>query len=1497
MFKSARYVEWRNALPPSFSKQTSFNLNIPVDRHWKTSNRRVLLVLEHVDTEDLRSKKLLTGPSNHWVKSAIDLGLAYAKQHNPKRPAFAAVNFNFFKTYDLDGRLISSANTLAADRVRALVKRIGATDVIVFGDNAAVYLMGNLFKDERTQLLRRGRPVESDGVYWTSTISPSLAYQGKFTFDNDKEDDDEQESKIDHANLLGFVSRCVGNALTRDLVFKFTCKPKVTLIDDMDSFKKLYKKLMVADIFALDTETASLGRVINKVLTLQVAFSGDESYLIPLDHKDAKWKPSEKKLVEKGLRNVLSRPFDPLSTRYDQYILGQNLKFDMTVIRQRFQIHMVTWRLWDMMAGEFSLDENMKALIKCRTPMSGKVGAYSLEWMCAWYGCDFYANNAFSKDDRATIETRSLKEKGLINYCGMDAQVCFHIRDQQLARAKQTLVNKASYKKTFAKFVVTQMNNLVQIESVMEHRGDKLDMPYLIKLKDANGPLSAVKRSIEAEFKSFPVVVKTNKKLVKGLGLPASTIFGGMPWVFSVSKPAHKIALFIDTMRLEPISYGKSGVPSIDKPFQEAYKDIPAVASFSELSQLATLKNTYVNGFYARLKTDPDMRTDFRIRPGYGFTGTVTGRSNSYEPNLQNIPARGKFAKFIKRMFVAPRGCLTLKLDYSAHEVRMWGILSGDTLLCSLFINGRWLRQQFRKTGKQVYKSLMDTKGDIHKVNCVAGDALISTDRGLVRIDQLSEGAPTTMRGVDFKVSTLVGVANAAIWKLVGTRRTVKITTEEGNALSTTYDHQYAVWSDDKGEIEWVAAKNLKIGDRLCVPPKQALRKTPLILNCPSVNSDVPNASLAQIRYPKRMTPGLAKLLAYLVSEGTVASYTNGNVVIFSNTDEVLIQDYVRLMKDIFGLTVEYSLCRNREAHTISGVTVKTSKPMFGTCVSSKALVKTLEYLGVYTQVGRVDGKVASHFKVIPWSVMQADSRSQAAFLAAYLEGDGNIENVSGALRWFSTSHELLTQMQTLINAHGGVPSIGKWRTCEALTLNGVDSAALWAKLQPFMVTKRLALRERISNSGVPTEFWRKLIKDRLLNRGRNMVNDDGNTVSVPGWKNYFSKVKSIPYVGAWAGMKDMMRNLKRISNTGHNKLELALNQGLRFVVVNKIEDAGSQKVYDLGIENNSHPSFTANGLLVHNCEFFFKVEAKDVTPEQRNSVKSIVFGAIYGRGAKAIAAQADAAVDSIKKILVAFFDRFKKASGWLEWAKAYAVKHGNVSSPIGRVRNMFTQLYGIDNFVAATERRGCNAPVQGLAADIGHTSAYLYQIHIEKVVREFDLDPSKILRAGVNTFVHDAIKTDAPYEYLLVCWQVLQWCATTGSMEYYKTHFGIQFPVEIEIEIEIAAHDEKHWKHDWHEGNGQTLDKSKVVGGGLRFIIRKALEDQKEVYPDIDVDAIEKTIWAVRDNKKLMSYLDANYPILADWPDANHIDIKSKQFTNGLGKLIKQLELEEQSK
>lgn len=357
------------------------------------------------------------------------------------------------------------------------------------------------------------------------------------------------------------------------------------------------------------------------------------------------------------------------------------------------------------------LDENRKQLGKHGTPQ------YNLAQICLNYGIQWYEKAKFSKDDRHTIEHRDLDDD-VLSYCAADVQTPFAIHEKQIEMADSQEFQGRPYGPAFRRFVVTQMNNLVKIESFMEGRGVYVDGPWLRQLQLNSGPLEKLKTELDAKFRESPAAQKANKRMMKVLGVPTATLWGSSQWVLDLGKPAHKQKLFIDVLGLEPLATGKTGEPSINKAFLARWKEVPEVALFSERSALEKLSNTYVNKVVKLRKEDPDFRADGRLRPSYGFTDTVTGRSTSYDPNLQQIPTRGKHAKLIKRMFIGAPGHLLVKMDYSAHEIRIWSVISKDEKLGDLFARGRKLRQQWRETEDVKYKEQLETVGDIHRLNC-----------------------------------------------------------------------------------------------------------------------------------------------------------------------------------------------------------------------------------------------------------------------------------------------------------------------------------------------------------------------------------------------------------------------------------------------------------------------------------------------------------------------------------------------------------------------------------------------------------------------------------------------------------------------------------------------------------------------------------------------------------------------------------------------------------
>jgi DNA polymerase-1 len=78
-----------------------------------------------------------------------------------------------------------------------------------------------------------------------------------------------------------------------------------------------------------------------------------------------------------------------------------------------------------------------------------------------------------------------------------------------------------------------------------------------------------------------------------------------------------------------------------------------------------------------------------RVHTSYGQAVAVTGRLQSNNPNLQNIPVRTDRGKEIRKAFV-PRDNkhILLSADYSQIELRIVASISGDKNMCKAFKDG-----------------------------------------------------------------------------------------------------------------------------------------------------------------------------------------------------------------------------------------------------------------------------------------------------------------------------------------------------------------------------------------------------------------------------------------------------------------------------------------------------------------------------------------------------------------------------------------------------------------------------------------------------------------------------------------------------------------------------------------------------------------------------------------------------------------------------------------
>ena len=77
-----------------------------------------------------------------------------------------------------------------------------------------------------------------------------------------------------------------------------------------------------------------------------------------------------------------------------------------------------------------------------------------------------------------------------------------------------------------------------------------------------------------------------------------------------------------------------------------------------------------------------------RLHTTLNQAGTTTGRMSSNNPNLQNIPIRGDYAKEIRSGFIASPKHKWIACDYSQIEMRIMALFSGDENLIQIFKKG-----------------------------------------------------------------------------------------------------------------------------------------------------------------------------------------------------------------------------------------------------------------------------------------------------------------------------------------------------------------------------------------------------------------------------------------------------------------------------------------------------------------------------------------------------------------------------------------------------------------------------------------------------------------------------------------------------------------------------------------------------------------------------------------------------------------------------------------
>jgi DNA polymerase I len=318
----------------------------------------------------------------------------------------------------------------------------------------------------------------------------------------------------------------------------------------------------------------------------------------------------------------------------NEEIVEHNAKFDTHMFKAEGGLP-IPKRLYDTMIVTHLLDEN---------------GSHALEPMAVKYlGVEpwkhelkqWLKDNGFGKGEYDKVPAKIVKP--------------YAIRDglytDQLARKTLPMVKSQKMWDLF----LNEME-LTKVVVDVESRGVLLDVPYLKRL----------------EKKFAPQQAKLEKEVYKLAG-----------HAFNVEADAETRAVLYDELKLPILTRtAKEKLPSIDVRTLAKLKH-PIGKKLIELSEIIKLRNTYCLPYIERTKdSDGLMHCEF------DQLGARTGRFSSRNPNLQNVPRKGRGVE-IRKAFITRPGYYNFYFDYSQMELVIYAHFSKDPFITKAVLEKR----------------------------------------------------------------------------------------------------------------------------------------------------------------------------------------------------------------------------------------------------------------------------------------------------------------------------------------------------------------------------------------------------------------------------------------------------------------------------------------------------------------------------------------------------------------------------------------------------------------------------------------------------------------------------------------------------------------------------------------------------------------------------------------------------------------------------------------
>jgi DNA polymerase-1 len=315
--------------------------------------------------------------------------------------------------------------------------------------------------------------------------------------------------------------------------------------------------------------------------------------------------------------------------------IGHNLKYDISVLR-RYDVA-VSGPIFDTMLAHYVVDPVQRHGMDALARTYLKYEPVSIEALIGPKG-----------KDQGSIADAPLAE--VAEYAAEDADVTLRLYD---------ILKKKVTDEDATRALNECENPLINVLVDMEHEGIRIDD---VALKAFSIRLGADIERLEAE------------------------IYECAGTEFNIASPKQLGEILFDRLQVEekPKKTKTGQYATNEEILTRLAFDHDIASKVLEFRGCQKLKSTYVDTLPLAIRESTG-----RVHTSYNQAVTATGRLQSNNPNLQNIPIRTERGREIRRAFV-PRDAdhLLLSADYSQIELRVMAEISGDAALRQTFKDG-----------------------------------------------------------------------------------------------------------------------------------------------------------------------------------------------------------------------------------------------------------------------------------------------------------------------------------------------------------------------------------------------------------------------------------------------------------------------------------------------------------------------------------------------------------------------------------------------------------------------------------------------------------------------------------------------------------------------------------------------------------------------------------------------------------------------------------------